>query len=130
MPATRPVVETRELGADDWVGDPDRRRPRLPGRSSRSSCVYLVTNAYDRSDELGFAWDDPAVAVAWPAVRATADGRPIVSARDAREPAAGATSWCACATGDLTPDSTGLHPGILDRRQAEWASEVAGPSRD
>ena len=26
--------------------------------------VYFVTNEYDGTDELGFAWDDPAVGVA------------------------------------------------------------------
>jgi dTDP-4-dehydrorhamnose 3,5-epimerase-like enzyme len=45
-----------------------------------------VTNEYDGSDELGFAWDDPAVGVPWPAVSATSDGRPIVSPRDASNP--------------------------------------------
>lgn len=38
--------------------------------------VYLVTNEYDGTDELGFAFDDPAVAVPWP------DTTPIVSDRD------------------------------------------------
>ena len=42
--------------------------------------VYLVTNEYDASDELGFAWDDPAVGVPWP------DREPILSARDAAAP--------------------------------------------
>ncbi len=48
--------------------------------------LYLVTNEYDGSDELGFAWDDPAVGVPWPPVPATSDGRPIVSPRDASNP--------------------------------------------
>jgi dTDP-4-dehydrorhamnose 3,5-epimerase len=42
--------------------------------------VYLVTNTYDGSDELGFAWDDPDVAVPWP------DRQPIVSERDSGAP--------------------------------------------
>ena len=41
--------------------DPDRRRPRVP-RAGALELLYLVTNEYDGSDELGFAWDDPAVA--------------------------------------------------------------------
>jgi dTDP-4-dehydrorhamnose 3,5-epimerase len=41
---------------------------------------YLVTNEYDGSDELGFAWDDPAVAVPWP------DRAPTLSERDAAAP--------------------------------------------
>ena len=48
--------------------------------------IYFVTNAYDGSDELGFAWDDPAVAVAWPALPGTPDGRPILSGRDGANP--------------------------------------------
>ncbi|HLO36570.1 MAG TPA: dTDP-4-dehydrorhamnose 3,5-epimerase family protein, partial [Candidatus Deferrimicrobium sp.] len=48
--------------------------------------VYLVTNEYDGSDELGFAWDDPAVGVAWPPIAATPDGRPILSDRDRSNP--------------------------------------------
>lgn len=42
--------------------------------------VYLVTNEYDGSDELGFAWDDPDARIHWPA----AD--PIVSDRDRANP--------------------------------------------
>ena len=56
-----------------------------------------MTNEYDGSDELGFAWDDPAVAVPWPALDGTpTDGRscPIVTRRTHRSP----NSWCVCAT--------------------------------
>ena len=42
--------------------------------------IYLVTNECDGSDELGFAWDDPDVAVPWP------DRSPILSPRDASAP--------------------------------------------
>jgi dTDP-4-dehydrorhamnose 3,5-epimerase-like enzyme len=45
-----------------------------------------VTNEFDGSDELGFAWDDPAVAVRWPVLEATPDGRPILSDRDRSNP--------------------------------------------
>jgi dTDP-4-dehydrorhamnose 3,5-epimerase len=38
--------------------------------------VYLVTNEYDGTDELGFAFDDPQAAVPWP------DLEPVVSQRD------------------------------------------------
>jgi dTDP-4-dehydrorhamnose 3,5-epimerase len=48
--------------------------------------IYFVTNEYDGSDELGFAWDDPAVAVAWPILAGTPDGRPILSGRDLENP--------------------------------------------
>ncbi|MGH2466286.1 MAG: dTDP-4-dehydrorhamnose 3,5-epimerase family protein, partial [Candidatus Limnocylindrales bacterium] len=40
--------------------------------------VYLVTNEYDGTDELGFAWDDPAAAITWPTTR------PVLSERDQR----------------------------------------------
>lgn len=42
--------------------------------------VYLVTSEYDGTDEFGFVWDDPQVAIAWP------DEHPILSARDAAAP--------------------------------------------
>ncbi len=83
--ADRPTVEIRELGPDDWVIIP-------PGVAhgflalEPLELLYLVTNWYDGSDELGFAWDDPAVGVAWPTVFVTTDGRPIVSERDASNP--------------------------------------------
>ncbi len=48
--------------------------------------LYLVTNEYDGSDELGFAWDDPAVGVPWPTVSVTPDGQPILSDRDRSNP--------------------------------------------
>jgi dTDP-4-dehydrorhamnose 3,5-epimerase len=79
-----PTVETRELGPDDWVVIP-------PGVAhgflalEPLELLYLVTNWYDGSDELGFAWDDAEVGVGWPRV-STADGRPILSERDASNP--------------------------------------------
>jgi dTDP-4-dehydrorhamnose 3,5-epimerase len=48
--------------------------------------LYLVTNEYDGTDELGFAWDDPAVGVPWPQLSNTPDGRPILSDRDRANP--------------------------------------------
>ena len=41
---------------------------------------YLVTQVFDGSDELGVAWDDPDIGVAWP-IEA-----PILSARDLSNP--------------------------------------------
>jgi dTDP-4-dehydrorhamnose 3,5-epimerase len=79
------AVETRELGPGDRVVIP-------PGVAhgflalEALHLLYLVTNEYDGSDELGFAWDDPAVGVAWPVVSGSADGRPLVSVRDASNP--------------------------------------------
>lgn len=42
--------------------------------------VYLVSNEYDASDELGFAWNDPAVGIDWP------DRQPTLSERDLQNP--------------------------------------------
>jgi dTDP-4-dehydrorhamnose 3,5-epimerase len=42
--------------------------------------AYLVSNEYDSSDELGFAWDDPAVGIDWP------DRAPTLSDRDRATP--------------------------------------------
>lgn len=42
--------------------------------------TYLVTNEYDGTDELGVAWDDPALAIAWP------QRDPLLSDRDLSNP--------------------------------------------
>ena len=60
-----PVVESRELGADDWVYIPTGVAHGFLAIEPLQ-LIYLVTNEYDGSDELGFAWDDPAVGVPWP----------------------------------------------------------------
>ena len=82
--ADGPTVETREIGVDDWVVIPDGVAHGFLALEALE-LLYLVTNWYDGTDELGFAWDDPAVGVAWPAV-STADGRPILSDRDVANP--------------------------------------------
>jgi dTDP-4-dehydrorhamnose 3,5-epimerase len=79
------VVETRELAADDWVVIPTGVAHGFLALEPLE-LIYLVTNEFDGSDELGFAWDDPAVAVPWPAVDGTPDGRPILSDRDRSNP--------------------------------------------
>ena len=61
----QPVVETRELGADDWVVIPTGVAHGFLALEPLQ-LLYLVTNEYDGTDELGFAWDDPAVGVPWP----------------------------------------------------------------
>jgi len=82
---TRPLVDTRELAADRSVTIP-------PGVAhgflalEQLELVYLVSNEFDGTDELGFAWDDPAVDVPWPTLVVTDDGRPITSERDAANP--------------------------------------------
>jgi dTDP-4-dehydrorhamnose 3,5-epimerase len=79
------VVETRELPADSWVYIPTGVAHGFLAVEPLQ-LVYLVTNAYDGTDELGFAWDDPAVGVAWPVLEGTPGGRPVTSDRDAANP--------------------------------------------
>jgi len=83
--APAPSVETRELVADEWVVIPSGVAHGFLAMGPLE-LLYLVTNEYDGSDELGFAWDDPAAAVPWPAVLESADGRPILSDRDQSNP--------------------------------------------
>jgi dTDP-4-dehydrorhamnose 3,5-epimerase len=79
------VVETRELGEDDWLVIPAGVAHGFLALEPLE-LIYLVTNEFDGSDELGFAWDDPAVGVPWPVLEATPDGRPILSERDQVNP--------------------------------------------
>jgi dTDP-4-dehydrorhamnose 3,5-epimerase len=81
----RAVVETRVLAADEWVVIPTGVAHGFLALE-RLDLLYLVTNEYDGSDELGFAWDDPAVGVEWPRLTVTPDGRPILSERDRSNP--------------------------------------------
>ena len=83
--ADRPIIETRELAADDWVVIPTRVAHGFLALEPLE-LLYLVTNEYDGSDELGFAWDDPTAAVPWPQLPVTPDGRPILSGRDQTNP--------------------------------------------
>jgi dTDP-4-dehydrorhamnose 3,5-epimerase len=89
----RPVVagvgpargETRTLSADETVVIPTGVAHGFLALEPLE-LLYLVTNEYDGSDELGFAWDDPAVGVPWPVLDVTLDGRPILSDRDRTNP--------------------------------------------
>ncbi len=81
----RPEVETRELRADDWVDIPVGVAHGFLALEPLE-LLYLVTNPYDGTDELGFAWDDPLAAVPWPPLAGTPDGRPILSDRDRTNP--------------------------------------------
>jgi dTDP-4-dehydrorhamnose 3,5-epimerase len=83
--ADRPFVETQELSADEWVVIPAGVAHGFLAVEPLE-LLYLVTNEFDGSDELGFAWDDPAVGVPWPVVKGTPDGRPILSDRDQSNP--------------------------------------------
>jgi dTDP-4-dehydrorhamnose 3,5-epimerase len=79
------LVETRELAADESVVIPTGVAHGFLALEPLE-LLYLVTNEYDGSDELGFAWNDPAVSVPWPVVSGTLDGRPILSERDQTNP--------------------------------------------
>lgn len=81
----RPVVETRELSQDQWVDIPTGVAHGFLALEDLE-LVYLVTAAYDGSDELGFAWDDRLAAVPWPPAPGSSDGRPILSGRDRANP--------------------------------------------
>ena len=81
----RPIVETHELPTDDWVIIPAGVAHGFLALEPLDM-LYLVTNEFDGADELGFAWDDPAVGVPWPAIDGTPDGRPILSDRDRSNP--------------------------------------------
>ncbi len=79
------IVEMRELAVGQTVTIPNGVAHGFLALE-RLQLLYLVTNEYDGSDELGFAWDDPAVGIPWPAVPRTPDGRPILSDRDRTNP--------------------------------------------
>jgi dTDP-4-dehydrorhamnose 3,5-epimerase len=81
----RAVVETRELGADDWVVIPVGVAHGFLALEPLD-LMYLVTNEFDGDDELGFAWDDAEVGVPWPSVAVTPDRQPILSERDRSNP--------------------------------------------
>ena len=81
---SRAIVETRTMGPDEAVVIPAGVAHGFLAIDP-IELLYLVTNEYDGSDELGFAFDDPAVGVPWPSV-ATPDGQPILSDRDLSNP--------------------------------------------
>jgi dTDP-4-dehydrorhamnose 3,5-epimerase len=81
----RPIVDAREVDADTTVSIPTGVAHGFLAIEPLE-LIYFVTNEYDGADELGFAWDDPVAAVAWPIVPGTPDGRPILSDRDLGNP--------------------------------------------
>ena len=81
----RPIVETREIGADATVAIPAGVAHGFLALEALQ-LAYFVTAEYDATDELGFAWDDPLAAIPWPAVPGQRDGRPILSGRDRANP--------------------------------------------
>ena len=77
--STTPLVETRVLGPDEWVAIPAGVAHGFYAIEA-TDLLYFVTNEYDGTDELGFAWDDPEVGLTWP------HRHPILSPRDRANP--------------------------------------------
>jgi dTDP-4-dehydrorhamnose 3,5-epimerase len=75
----RPVVTAFDAAPGDALYLPARVAHGFYARDA-VTLVYLVTNEYDGSDELGFAWDDPALGIDWP------DRHPTLSPRDSSAP--------------------------------------------
>ena len=84
-PTAKAIVETRVLDAGENVTIPTGVAHGFLALEPLE-LIYLVTNEYDGTDELGFAWDDPAVGVSWPLLDGTPDGKPILSGRDSSNP--------------------------------------------
>ncbi|MDA8204271.1 MAG: dTDP-4-dehydrorhamnose 3,5-epimerase family protein [Chloroflexi bacterium] len=78
-PGPSTLVEARVLGPDEWVVIPSGVAHGFYAIEP-TDLLYFVTNEYDGTDELGFAWDDPEVGVPWP------DRDPILSLRDRSNP--------------------------------------------
>ncbi len=81
---------TRGATATLEIGPHDHRGVYIPPGVAHGfyamtdlTITYLVDRSYDPSDELGVAWDDPDLALAWPLA---AGGRPVLSARDEANP--------------------------------------------
>ena len=129
---TGPLVETRELAADDWVVIPAGVAHGFLALEPLE-LLYLVTNEYDGSDELGFAWDDPAVGGALAADLGDArTAGPILSERDATNPPlADLVAACAPDARDraASPDRHSSAPLPYDRPDPKGLA-VPGPSRD
>ncbi|OLC58738.1 MAG: hypothetical protein AUH85_00245 [Chloroflexi bacterium 13_1_40CM_4_68_4] len=82
-PSAHPLVVTRTLTADDTVTIPTDVAHGFLALDP-TQLLYLVTNEYDGSDELGIAWDDPELAVPWPLE--DAPGGLVLSDRDRANP--------------------------------------------
>jgi dTDP-4-dehydrorhamnose 3,5-epimerase len=83
-PEGQPVVQTATLGRDETVVIPPYVAHGFLALEPLE-LLYLVTNEYDASDELGFLWNDPSLRIEWP--RPTADSGPLIlSERDLANP--------------------------------------------
>jgi dTDP-4-dehydrorhamnose 3,5-epimerase len=78
---TRGASQTLEIGEDNLMGVfvPIGIAHGFVALSD-ATLTYLVDNYYDGSDELGVAWNDPALGVAWDI------SNPVLSPRDVQNP--------------------------------------------
>lgn len=83
-PEAGPLVATSTVSRDDTITIPPLVAHGFLALEPLE-LLYLVTNEYDGTDELGFKWDDPILNVDWPDV-ATPDRRPLLSERDLTSP--------------------------------------------
>lgn len=74
-----PISDTADAGPGDAIYLPAGVAHGFYARDP-ITLIYLVTNEYDGTDELGFMWDDPDAAVPWP------DPDPVLSDRDSTAP--------------------------------------------
>ena len=100
-------------GSSSRPGSPTGSSP-----SNRWSSLYLVTNEYDGTDELGFAWDDPTAAVPV-AARPGDDRRPARSCPSATDRTRRSADLVVRLRDTACPDRTpphhpGPHPTVSD----------------
>lgn len=74
-----PTTELVEMAPNDALYIPRRVAHGFLALTDMA-LMYLVSNEYDGTDELGFAWDDPDAAIPWPHNPA------VVSERDRSNP--------------------------------------------
>jgi dTDP-4-dehydrorhamnose 3,5-epimerase len=80
--ADRPMAEWRVAMADTTISIPTGVAHGFLALEA-IDLIYFVTNLYDGTDELGFAWDDPLAGIPWPNIGGR---RPILSPRDQANP--------------------------------------------
>lgn len=82
-PSSASLIATTILGPDETVTIPAGVAHGFLALEALE-LLYIVTNQYDGSDELGFAWDDPEANIEWPLEQTS--GWPLLSDRDKGNP--------------------------------------------
>jgi dTDP-4-dehydrorhamnose 3,5-epimerase len=77
--------------------------------SPRAQVQYKCTEMYDPADEIGIAWNDPALAIRWPVAE------PLLSDRDRRH---GSLQNALEKLGQLSADERNVTHGVLSRSLA------------